>query len=132
MWGTWWVWDARITSELILLFLYLGYMALRSSIDDPRRGDRASAILLIVGVVNVPIIYYSVKWWNTLHQGSTIKLNEESSMDDTMLLAMLIMTLGFWAYSIATAMSRVRSVILERERSSTWVKQMIAEEHRDA
>ena len=128
MWGTWWVWDARITSELILLFLYLGYMALRSSIDDPRRGDRASAILLIVGVVNVPIIYYSVQWWNTLHQGSTIKLNEESSMDDTMLLAMLIMTLGFWAYSIATAMSRVRSVILERERSSTWVKQMIAEE----
>ena len=127
MWGTWWVWDARITSELILLFLYLGYMALRSSIDDPRRGDRASAILLIVGVVNVPIIYYSVKWWNTLHQGSTIKLNEESSMDDTMLLAMLIMTLGFWAYSIATAMSRVRSVILERERSSAWVKQMIAE-----
>jgi heme exporter protein C len=127
MWGTWWVWDARITSELILLFLYLGYMALRSSIDDPRRGDRASAILLIVGVVNVPIIYYSVKWWNTLHQGSTIKLNEESSMDDTMLLAMLIMTLGFWAYSIATAMSRVRSVILERERSSAWVKQMIVE-----
>jgi heme exporter protein C len=128
MWGTWWVWDARITSELILLFLYLGYMALRSSIDDPRRGDRASAILLMVGVVNVPIIYYSVKWWNTLHQGSTIKLNEESSMDDTMLLAMLIMTLGFWAYSIATAMSRVRSVILERERSSNWVKQMVAEE----
>ena len=127
MWGTWWVWDARITSELILLFLYIGFMALRSSIDDPRRGDRASAILLIVGVVNVPIIYYSVKWWNTLHQGSTIKLNEESSMDDTMLLAMLIMTLGFWAYSIATAMSRVRSVILERERSSAWVKQMIAE-----
>jgi len=129
MWGTWWVWDARITSELILLFLYLGYMALRSSIDDPRRGDRASAILLLVGVVNVPIIYYSVKWWNTLHQGSTIKLNEESSMDDTMLLAMLIMTLGFWAYSIATAMSRVRSVILERERSSTWVKQMVVEEN---
>ncbi len=122
MWGTWWVWDARITSELILLFLYLGYMALRSSIDDPRRGDRASAILLLVGVVNIPIIYYSVKWWNTLHQGSTIKLNEESSMDDTMLLAMLIMTLGFWAYSIAVAMVRVRAIILERERSSNWVQ----------
>lgn len=128
MWGTWWVWDARITSELILLFLYLGYMALRSSIDDPRRGDRASAILLLVGVVNVPIIYFSVQWWNTLHQGSTIKLNEQSTMDDTMLQAMLIMTLGFWAYSIATAMSRVRSVILERERSSSWVKQLVAEE----
>jgi heme exporter protein C len=132
MWGTWWVWDARITSELILLFLYLGYMALRSSIDDPRRGDRASAILLLVGVVNVPIIYYSVTWWNTLHQGSTIKLNEESSMDDTMLLAMLIMTLGFWAYSIAVAMVRVRTIILERERSSNWVKQLIAEENRHA
>jgi len=128
MWGTWWVWDARITSELILLFLYLGYMALRSSIDDPRRGDRASAILLLVGVVNVPVIYYSVKWWNTLHQGSTIKLNEQSSMDDTMLLAMLIMTLGFWAYSIAVAMVRVRSIILERERTSNWVKQLVMEE----
>ena len=127
MWGTWWVWDARITSELILLFLYLGYMALRSAIDDPRRGDRASAILLLVGVVNVPIIYYSVSWWNALHQGSTIRLNEESTMDDTMLVAMLIMTLGFWAYSIATAMSRVRSVILERERTSSWVKQLVAE-----
>lgn len=126
MWGTWWVWDARITSELILLFLYLGYMALRSAIDDPRRGDRASAILLLVGVVNVPIIYYSVQWWNTLHQGSTIKLNEESTMDDTMLTAMLIMTLGFWAYSIAVAMVRVRSVILERERSASWAQEMVA------
>ncbi|WP_078118192.1 heme ABC transporter permease [Thiosocius teredinicola] len=127
MWGTWWVWDARITSELILLFLYLGYMALRSAIDDPRRADRASGILLLVGVVNVPIIYFSVKWWNTLHQGSTIKLNEESTMDDTMLTAMLIMTLGFWAYSIAVAMARVRTVILERERSSTWVRELVNE-----
>jgi heme exporter protein C len=127
MWGTWWVWDARITSELILLFLYLGYMALRSSIDDPRRGDRASAILLLVGVVNIPIIYYSVQWWNTLHQGATIKMGEESSMDDTMLTAMLIMTLAFWAYSIAVAMVRVRSVILERERNSTWVRELAQE-----
>ena len=128
MWGTWWVWDARITSELILLFLYLGYMALRSAIDDPRRADRASGILLLVGVVNVPIIYFSVKWWNTLHQGSTIKLNEESTMDDTMLTAMLIMTLGFWAYSIAMAMVRVRAVILERERTTTWVRELIGRE----
>ncbi len=124
MWGAWWVWDARITSELILLFLYLGYMALRSAIDDPRRADRASAILLLVGVVNVPIIYYSVQWWNTLHQGSTIRLNEESTMDDTMLIAMLIMTLGFWAYSIAVAMSRLRTLILERERSANWVREL--------
>jgi len=127
MWGTWWVWDARITSELILLFLYLGYMALHGAIDDRRRGDRAGAILLLVGVVNIPIIYFSVKWWNTLHQGATIKLNEASSMDDTMMTAMLIMTLGFWAYSIAVAMVRVRNIILEREHNATWVKQMIGE-----
>jgi heme exporter protein C len=128
MWGTWWVWDARITSELILLFLYLGYMALRSSIDDQRRADRASGILLLVGVVNIPIIYYSVQWWNTLHQGATIRLNEESTMDDTMFLAMMIMTFGFWAYSIAVAMSRVRSIILERERSTSWVQQLVSGE----
>ncbi len=127
MWGTWWVWDARITSELILLFLYLGFMALRSSIDDPRRGDRAGAILLLVGVVNIPIIYFSVTWWNTLHQGATIRLNEESTMDDTMLTAMLIMTLGFWAYSIAVSMWRARSIILERERSATWVRHLVTE-----
>lgn len=126
MWGTWWVWDARITSELILFFLYLGYMALRSSIDDPRRGDRASAILLLVGVVNIPIIYYSVQWWNTLHQGATIRIGEQSSIDSTMLITMLIMTFGFWAYSIAVGMSRVRSVILERERSSAWVQELVA------
>ena len=127
MWGTWWVWDARITSELILLFLYLGYMALHSAIDDPRRGDRASGILLLVGVVNIPIIYYSVQWWNTLHQGATIRFTEESTMDDTMLITMLIMTFGFWAYSIAVGMSRVRNIILERERSSSWVREMLSE-----
>jgi heme exporter protein C len=126
MWGTWWVWDARITSELILLFLYLGYMALRSAIDDPRRADRASGILLLVGVVNIPIIYYSVQWWNTLHQGATIRLNSESTMDDTMMMAMLIMTFGFWAYSIAVGMSRVRNIILERERSAGWVQQLVS------
>lgn len=125
MWGTWWVWDARVTSTLILLFLYLGYMALRSSIDDPRRADRASGILLLVGVVNVPIIYFSVKWWNTLHQGATVRLNEDSTMDDTMLIAMLIMTFAFWAYAIAVGMFRVRSIILERERQSAWVRTLV-------
>ncbi len=127
MWGTWWVWDARITSELILLVLYLGYMALHGAIDDRRRGDRAGAILLLVGVVNIPIIYFSVKWWNTLHQGATVRLNEASSMDDTMMTAMLIMTFGFWAYSIAVGMDRVRNIILEREHNASWVKQMIGE-----
>jgi len=125
MWGTWWVWDARITSELILLFLYLGYMALVGAIDDRRRADRAGAILLLVGVVNIPIIYFSVKWWNTLHQGATVKMSGETSMDETMLWTMLIMTVGFWAYSIATAMMRVRSIMLEREHDAQWVRNLI-------
>ena len=125
MWGTWWVWDARITSELILLFLYLGFISLRAAIDGPRRADRASAILLLVGVVNIPIIYYSVEWWNTLHQGSTIKMNDKTSMDETMLVAMLIMAIGFWAYTISVAMYRVRNIILERESGSTWVRELL-------
>jgi len=125
MWGTWWVWDARITSELILLFLYLGYMALLGAIDDRRRADRAGAILLLVGVINIPIIYFSVKWWNTLHQGATVKMSGETSMDETMLWTMLIMSVGFWAYSIATAMMRVRSIMLEREHDTQWVRNLI-------
>jgi len=127
MWGTWWVWDARITSELILLFLYLGYMALHGAIDDRRRGDRAGAILVLVGVVNIPIIYYSVEWWNTLHQGATIKINQESSMHETMGHAMLLMGLGFWCYTVAAAMVRVRTIILEREHSTTWVRELIGD-----
>lgn len=128
MWGAWWVWDARITSELILLFLYFGYMALVGAIDDRRRADRAGAILLLVGVVNIPIIYFSVKWWNTLHQGATVKMNGQTSMDETMLWTMLIMALGFWAYSIAVAMVRVRSIMLEREHDAQWVRDMIGEQ----
>jgi heme exporter protein C len=124
MWGAWWVWDARLTSELILLFLYIGYIALHSSIDDNRRADRAGAILVLVGVINIPIIYYSVEWWNTLHQGSSVNFKQGSSMSMIMLWTMLIMALGFWAYSIAAAMSRVRSIILEREKETTWVSKL--------
>ena len=121
-WGAWWVWDARLTSELILLFLYVGYMALRSSIEDPRRGDRAAAILAIVGVVNVPIIYFSVKWWNTLHQGASVSLTKAPSMATSMLTGMLVMALAFWMYSIAVSMLRVRQVIRQREASAAWLK----------
>jgi heme exporter protein C len=121
MWGTWWVWDARLTSELILLFLYLGFIALQGAIDDPRRADRAGALLVLVGVVNIPIIHYSVKWWNTLHQGASVSVSEGSSMSSIMLWTMLIMALGFWAYSIAVALARVRCIILEREKDTTWV-----------
>ncbi len=124
MWGAWWVWDARLTSELILLFLYIGYIALQGAIDDSRRADRAGALLVLVGVVNIPIIYYSVKWWNTLHQGSSINMKTGGSMATIMLVTMLIMALGFWAYTIAVSLYRVRCVILDRERETTWVSNL--------
>ena len=123
-WGTWWVWDARLTSELLLLFLYLGFMAIQAAADDPRRADRAGAIVALVGVVNVPIIYFSVKWWNTLHQGSTINLAKAPSMAAVMLVGMLLVVFGFWAYSIAAALHRVRSLILEREKGTEWVARL--------
>ncbi|RTZ71530.1 MAG: heme ABC transporter permease [Gammaproteobacteria bacterium] len=124
MWGAWWVWDARLTSELILFFLYIGFIALQGAISDARRADRAGAILLLVGVVNIPIIYYSVKWWNTLHQGASVSLKSGSSMSAIMLETMLIMTFAFWAYSIAVALYRVRSIILEREKDARWVSEL--------
>jgi heme exporter protein C len=126
MWGTWWVWDARLTSELILLFLYLGFIALQAAIDDPRRADKAGGLLLLVGVVNVPIIYFSVKWWNTLHQGSSVSLTKSPSMAAIMLWGMLLMALCFWMYSIAVALARVRIIMLERERNTEWVKELLA------
>lgn len=113
-WGTWWVWDARLTSELILFFLYLGFMALQASIEDRRRSDRAGALLAVVGVVNVPIIYYSVQWWNTLHQGASVSLTSAPSMAATMLLGMLVMALSFWMYAIGAVLLRVRRIIVER------------------
>ena len=113
-WGTWWVWDARLTSELILLFLYLGFMSLQASIDDPRRADRAGAVLAIVGVVNIPIIYYSVQWWNTLHQGASVSLVKAPTMAAQMLTGMILMAAAFWMYSFAMAMVRVRCIIRER------------------
>jgi heme exporter protein C len=124
MWGSWWVWDARLTSELILFFLYLGYIALTSAIDDPRRGDRAGALIAIVGAVNVPIIYFSVKWWNTLHQGASVSMTQSPSMAKTMLLGMLIMALAYWMFSIALVLYRVRTLILSRERHTDWVRQL--------
>jgi heme exporter protein C len=124
MWGAWWVWDARLTSELILFFLYLGFMALQSAIDDPRRADKAGAIVVLVGVVNVPIIYFSVKWWNTLHQGASISINKAPSMAMTMLWGMLLMALCLWMYSIAVALMRVRTIMLERESYTEWVKHL--------
>jgi heme exporter protein C len=123
-WGTWWVWDARLTSELILLFLYFGFMSLQAAIDEPRRADKAGAVLALVGVVNVPIIYFSVQWWNTLHQGASVSLTKSPSMATAMLTGMLIMALAFWMYAIAASLMRVRAIILERERNADWVKSL--------
>src|ERR1044071_810220 len=120
-WGTWWVWDARMTSTLILLFLYIGFISLQSSIEDPRRADKAGAVLALVGVINVPIIYFSVQWWNTLHQGASVSLTKAPSMAATMFTGMILIALAFWMYTIAVVLARVRSIILERERSSEWV-----------
>jgi heme exporter protein C len=125
MWGAWWVWDARLTSELILLFLYIGIMALWAAIDDPQRGDRAGALLTLVGAINVPIIYFSVKWWNTLHQGASVSLTKAPSMAKIMLLGMLVMAIAAWLYTIAVALYRVRTLILERERNTDWVKALV-------
>jgi len=128
-WGTYWAWDARMTSTLILLFLYLGYLALVSAIEDPQRADRAGAVLVLVGVVNLPIIYFSVKWWNTLHQGASVSLTG-STMAATMLQGMLVMTFAAWCYCIAASLHRVRSIIIEREGHSHWVRRRLAEQER--
>jgi heme exporter protein C len=128
-WGTWWVWDARLTSELILLFLYLGFIALTEAIDDPRRADQAGALLAVVGAVNVPIIYFSVKWWNTLHQGASVSLTAAPKMATTMLTAMLIMSLAFWAYAFAVVFTRTRALVLEREQGAGWVRELTHRQH---
>ena len=116
-----------MTSELILLFLYFGYMALRHAINDPRRADRASAVLALVGALNVPIIYFSVRWWNTLHQGASVSLTSAPTMARVMLAGMLIMALAAWCYSIAVALARVQAIILERERAKGWVGDLVGE-----
>ncbi|QAA93162.1 heme ABC transporter permease CcmC [Pollutimonas thiosulfatoxidans] len=124
MWGTWWVWDARLTSELILLFLYIGFIALQSAVDEPRRADKAGAVLALVGVVNIPIIYFSVQWWNTLHQGASVSLTQAPSMAALMLIGMLLMALASWMYTVAIALMRVRCIILEREQHAGWLDEL--------
>lgn len=125
MWGTWWVWDARLTSELVLLFLYLGIIALDEAIDDKRAAARACAILAIVGVVNLPIIHYSVEWWNTLHQGPTVS---KLAIHTSMLIPLLIMALAFKLYFVTALLMRARCEILEREQNSGWVKELTEQE----
>jgi heme exporter protein C len=125
MWGTYWAWDPRLTSELILLFLYAGVMSLRSAFEDPVRGDRAAALLSIVGSVNVPIIHYSVQWWNSLHQGATIAKIGKPSMPGSMLWPLLTMLLGFMCFYGAVVCMRLRGEVLNRERQSAWVREAV-------
>jgi len=125
MWGTYWVWDARLTSELILLFLYLGIMGLYGAIDDKRVAGRAVAILAIVGMVNIPIIHYSVEWWNSLHQGPTVTKFDKPSIVWSMLWPLLTMAVAFKVYFVISLFQRVRAELLHRERNTRWVEELV-------
>ena len=126
MWGTYWIWDARLTSELLLLFIYLGYIALRSSIEQPQTAARAAAILAVVGVINIPIIHFSVEWWNTLHQPATITKFDKPSMHISMLRPLLLMVAGFQLLYFQQLMVRVKTGILQREARTAWVAELVA------
>jgi heme exporter protein C len=126
MWGTWWEWgDPRLTSELVMLFLYFGYMALRNAIDDTTKADRASAVLALVGAVNIPIIHFSVEWWSSLHQGPTLVKKGGPAMDTAMLYPLLAMILGFTFIFGALLLRRVRTEVLFRERRKRWVRDLV-------
>jgi heme exporter protein C len=122
-WGAYWVWDARLTSALILFFFYLGFIALENAIADWRRADKACAVIGIVGVINVPIVYFSVQWWNTLHQGASIT-GSGASIHPVMLTALILMVLGFWVFCFAATFARLRSIILDRDKGEEWAQQL--------
>jgi heme exporter protein C len=126
MWGAYWVWDPRLTAELVLLFLYFGYMGLRAGIEDPVKADKASAVLAVVGVINVPIIKFSVEWWNSLHQTATVMQMGKPTMDFSMLWPLLLMLLGFLLYFITVLLIRLRAELLRRERNASWVREVLA------
>jgi len=127
MWGTWWAWDARLTSELILFFLYLGIIALNSAIEDKRKAAQATSVLTLVGVVNIPIIHYSVVWWNSLHQGATIDIMKgKVAIDIQMLIPLVLMAFAFKFFYAAVVLKRARCEVLNRERNTSWVKELAA------
>ena len=125
MWGTWWIWDARLTSELLLLFLYLGYIGLRSAIDDRRVAGRAAGILALVGAINIPIIHYSVVWWNTLHQPASVSKFDNPSIELSMLIPLLSMAIAFKLFYLFIVLINSRSELLEQEKRSQWVKELV-------
>ena len=127
MWGAWWVWDARLTSELILLFLYLGVIALYNAVEDRRTAARAASILALVGVVNIPIIHFSVEWWNTLHQGPTVTKFGAPSIDISMLIPLLLMAVAFKLFYVMVLLMRARVEVLQRERNTGWVQELVSD-----
>lgn len=126
-WGTYWVWDARLTSMLILFFLYLGFIALHSAIDDWRKADKAAAVIAVVGALNVPVIYFSVRWWNTLHQGASIT-SRGTSMEETMFYTVLLMVAAFWIYCTGAVLSRARTEVLRRSAREPWARAVAMKE----
>jgi heme exporter protein C len=124
MWGTWWTWDARLTSELVLLFLYLGVMGLYAAIEDRRAAARAASFLALIGLVNIPIVHFSVVWWNTLHQGATIRLIGQSTIDPAMLPPLIAMTLGTKFWFVGSLLARTRMALLEMDQAKDWVRRM--------
>lgn len=127
MWGTWWVWDARLTSELVLLFLYLGVIALYHAFDDQKTAAKAAGILAVVGVINLPIIHFSVEWWNTLHQGATITKFEKPSISNDMLWPLLLNIFGFAFFFGSVTLTRFRTAILQKEGHRPWVQQLASD-----
>lgn len=127
-WGAWWVWDARLTSMLILLFLYIGVYALYSAIENEITAGQAGAVLALVGLVNIPIIKYSVDWWNTLHQPSTFKITEKPAMPPEMYLPLIVMIIGFYSFFAVVLMLRTRAEVLRRERRAGWVRQLVEDQ----
>jgi heme exporter protein C len=128
MWGTWWAWDARLTSELLLFFLYLGFMALQAAIDDPKRAARAGALLALVGVVNIPVIHFSVQWWNTLHQPASVSAINKigtPAIHPSILVPLLVMALAFTLFFATVLLMRLRAEILQRERYTSWVTELV-------
>ncbi len=124
MWGTWWDWDPRLTSELVLLFLYIGVIALDASIEDRRRGARAAGFLAMIGLINLPIIHYSVEWWNSLHQGRTIMLLGPSKMDRSMILPLFATIAAMQLWFVASLLSRARTLLVEREAGKDWAREI--------
>ncbi|MEA5445304.1 heme ABC transporter permease CcmC [Gammaproteobacteria bacterium AB-CW1] len=125
MWGTWWTWDPRLTSQLILLFLYIGFIVLNRAFQDQRSGDRASALLGVVGVVNVPIIHFSVDWWHSLHQPATIAKFGAPSIDTAMLIPLLVMALGYKLFFAWLLLRQLQAELLQRERRAAWTKALV-------